>query len=130
MFTHWDALQTQQVLEEEDEFGISPGISRDDFERAEHHVYELPPKPLDINFDNPNFLQSPAIPTEDVAYITKFYDELGKVKMETCKTCNRRWFDLKVYRSECDFCRANAPTTVMNQDMCLCMGGLTTWILV
>jgi hypothetical protein len=56
MFTHWDASQTQQELEEEDEFGIGLGISLNNFERAKHHVYELPPKLLDIDFNDPNFL--------------------------------------------------------------------------
>jgi hypothetical protein len=101
----WDASQPQPDTEEEDECGIGPGIGLDDFVGAEKHLYDLPPKPPEMNFDNPDFLDQPALADGDIAYIAKFYTELAKVKMETCNTCNRCWFDLKVFQNECEVCR-------------------------
>jgi hypothetical protein len=103
--TFWDASQPQREFEEEDEFGIGPGISLDDFNDAESHLYDLPPKPPVIDFRDSNFLDQPALAGIDMEYITKFYTELGKVKMDTCNTCNRCWFDLRVSNNECDVCR-------------------------
>ena len=101
----WIASQPELDTEEEDEFGIGLGIGLDEFEGAERHFYELPSKPPAMNFDDPDFLQQPAITDEEVRYITKFYTELDKVKMQMCNTCNRCWFDLKVFGNECDVCR-------------------------
>jgi hypothetical protein len=112
----WNASQSQREVEEEDEFGIGPGISLDDFKSAEGHSYDLPPKPPVIDFGDPNFLDQPALAGIDIDYITKFYTELGKVKMETCDTCNRCWFDLRVFNNECDVCRKDRVSSVRIPD--------------
>jgi hypothetical protein len=101
----WMMSQPEPHTEEEDEFSIGPGISLNEFEGAECHLYDLPPKPPVMNFDNPDFLQQPANTDKEIGYITKFYTELDKVKMQTCNTCNCCWFDLKVSGNECDVCR-------------------------
>jgi hypothetical protein len=114
--TDWIASQPELDTEEEDEFGIGLGIGLDEFKDAERHLYELPPKPPAMNFDDPDFLQQPAITDEEVRYITKFYTELDKVKMQMCNTCNRYWFDLKVFGNECDVCRKDRINPHNDQD--------------
>jgi hypothetical protein len=54
--TFWDASQPQQKFKEEDEFSISSSISLDDFNNLESYLYNLPPKPLVIDFSDLNFL--------------------------------------------------------------------------
>jgi hypothetical protein len=54
--TFWDASQPQQEFKEEDEFSISPSISLDNFNNIESYLYDLPHKPLVIDFSDLNFL--------------------------------------------------------------------------
>jgi hypothetical protein len=103
----WDATQPEQDSEEEDEFGIGPGISLGDFESAERHLYDLPPKQPEMDLDDPDFLEQPALSGKDIGLVTKFYTELHRIQMETCDTCNRCWFDLDVHNNQCKVCRAD-----------------------
>lgn len=90
--------------ENEDEFGISPGISLEDLRRAEDAAYELPSSPLPLDLDDPECLDRQAISESDKALVTRFYREVDKVQLQTCNVCNRSWFDLDVYNDECMDC--------------------------
>jgi hypothetical protein len=80
-------------------------ISLNDFLEAEANIYEMPSSPPRIDHSTEGYLEKPALSDKDLARITKFYQELDKLTIETCNICHRSWFRLHVYRNECSNCR-------------------------
>lgn len=93
-----------ELADSDGEFGISRGISLADLESAERGAYDMPRTPPSMNLEDLELLHTDALSESDKVLVTKFHREIAKINIETCNTCNRRWFKLDVFNSECSDC--------------------------
>jgi hypothetical protein len=91
--------------DDEDQFGIGPGISLDDIVQAENSLYDMPEVPPPVRYSEDRYLEDTAISASDRALVNNFNTAINNVQLEECVTCNCRWFNLNIHNSECDDCR-------------------------
>jgi hypothetical protein len=93
-----------EAAESDNDFGISQGISLAELESAERYMYNMPRTPPPLNLEDTKLLNTDALLDSDKVLVTKFYREIAKIHVDTCNTCNRTWFGLDVFNSECSDC--------------------------
>ncbi|KAJ7658085.1 hypothetical protein B0H14DRAFT_2425448 [Mycena olivaceomarginata] len=68
----------------------------------------IPPPPVDP-------MAQPAVSAADKLLMDRVQLELMKIEMQTCNSCNERWFDLDVKDGKCDKCRKKLKFHASNQ---------------
>ncbi|KAJ7301807.1 hypothetical protein DFH08DRAFT_642671, partial [Mycena albidolilacea] len=67
-----------------------------------------PPPPVDP-------MAQPAVSAANKLLIDQVRLELMKIEMQTCNSCNERWFDLDVKDGKCDKCHKKLKFHASNQ---------------
>ncbi|KAJ7770380.1 hypothetical protein B0H14DRAFT_2273408, partial [Mycena olivaceomarginata] len=68
----------------------------------------IPPPPVGL-------MTQPAVSATDKLLMDRVRLEWMKIEMQTCNSCNERWFDLDVKEGKCDKCRKRLKFHAGNQ---------------